>query len=248
MFIDTHCHLDFKVFDNIRQRLISDCSQLEVSHFINPATQNSTWDKLVAINKQFSNIHICFGLHPIFIKNHILADISKLEEYTVKYNTKLIGEIGLDKRITNFDKQLNIFSKQINVAQNLDKKVIIHSVKSHNEVIKTLKESKFTNGGIIHAFNGNADIAKTYIDMGFKLGIGGLISHPTSTLHKTLLSISPRDIVLETDSPDMKLFNCNENISTPASIPIIFELLCNIYELNPAILKQQIYNSSLEFI
>ena len=248
MFIDTHCHLDFDVFDNIRNELIDNCLKLGVSHFINPATQSSTWDKLRQINNQFSNIHICFGLHPIFIKNHTLADITKLEEYTASISTKLIGEIGLDKRIVDFDKQLSIFNSQISIAQNLSKKVIIHSVKSHNEIIKTLKNSKFTNGGIIHAFNGSVDIAKTYINMGFKLGIGGLISHPTSKLPKILVDIAPSNIVLETDSPDMKLYNSAENINTPASIPRIFERLCDIYELNPAILKQQIYNSSLECI
>jgi len=248
MFIDTHCHLDFDVFDSTRNELINDCLNLGVSHFINPATQSSSWDKLLKVNNQFSNIHICFGLHPIFIKNHSIADILKLEEYTDSIKTKLIGEIGLDKRVGSFEKQLGIFADQINVAQNLDKKVIIHSVKSHNEIIKTLKDSRFINGGIIHAFNGNADIAKTYIDMGFKLGIGGLISQPTSKLHTTFLDIDPSDIVLETDSPDMRLYGSDENINTPASIPQIFELLCDIYELNPAILKQQIYNSSLEFI
>lgn len=248
MFIDTHCHLDFNVFDKIRQNLVDDCSTLGINYFIKPATQTSSWDKLLEINNQFSNIHICFGLHPIFIKNHSLVDITKLEEYTGSINTKLIGEIGLDKLITNFDKQLDIFSSQISIAKNLNKKVIIHSVKSHNETIKTIKDAKFNHGGIIHAFNGSVDIAKTYLDLGFKLGIGGLISHPTSKLPITLKNINPTNIVLETDSPDMRLYNCNQRINTPKSIPKIFELLCNIYELNPAILKQQIYNTSLEFI
>ena len=142
MFIDTHCHLDFDVFDKIRQKLVDDCSTLGINNFINPATQTSNWDKLLEINNQFSNIHIFFGLHPIFIKNHSLADIIKLEEYTNFINTKLIGEIGLDKRITDFDKQLYIFSSQISIAKNLNKKVIIHSVKSHNEIIKTIKDTK----------------------------------------------------------------------------------------------------------
>ena len=248
MFIDTHCHLDFDVFDNIRQHLIDDCSQLEINHFINPATQSSAWDKLIAINKQFTNIHICFGLHPIFITKHRKLDLVKLEIYTQNIETKLIGEIGLDKRIADFDKQLDVFKSQISIAKNLDKKVIIHSVKSHNEIIKIIKDNKFTNGGIIHAFNGNVDIAKTYTDLGFKLGVGGLISHPTSMLHKTLKDIDLSNIVLETDSPDMKLYKCDKDINTPQYIPKIFELLSNIYNENPAILKQQIYNTSLEFI
>ncbi len=66
MFIDTHCHLDFDVFDTTRQNLINDCRKLGISYFINPATQSSTWDKLIAINKQFSNIYILFWFTPYF--------------------------------------------------------------------------------------------------------------------------------------------------------------------------------------
>lgn len=82
----------------------------------------------------------------------------------------------------------------------------------------------------------------------FKLGIGGIISHPRSKLKQTLQKINPKNIVLETDSPDMRLYNSPKDINTPENIPTIFELLKDIYQLNPDILKQQIYNTSLEFI
>ncbi|API86973.1 TatD family hydrolase [Francisella uliginis] len=248
MFIDTHCHLDFEVFDENRKDLINRCGDLEIKHFINPATQRVSWDSLIALNKEFSNIHICFGLHPIFIDKHSNSDLNDLESYTQEAATKLIGEIGLDKRFDNFNKQLKLFSAQVSIARNLNKKVIIHSVKSHNEVLKTLKDLKFKHGGIIHAFNANYDIAQKYIELGFKLGVGSILSYPKTKLKDTLSKIDPKNIVLETDSPDMLLYNSNENINTPKNIPKIFELLSNIYDLNPDILKQQIYNTSLEFI
>ncbi|AJC48990.1 TatD family hydrolase [Allofrancisella guangzhouensis] len=248
MFIDSHCHLDFAVFDKNRQNLITECGKLGIKSFINPATKSSCWDKLLTIRKHFANVYVCFGLHPAFIDLHQNYDIKKLEEYTQSTKTKLIGEIGLDKRVQNFDKQLDFFKSQINVAKNLNKKVIIHSVKSHNEIIKIIKDTNFNNGGIIHAFNTNTDIAKTYIDLGFKLGIGGIISHPYSKLKQTLKSIDSKNIVLETDSPDMQLYAERQITNTPKNIPRIFELVSNVYELNPAILKQQIYNTSLEFI
>ena len=95
---------------------------------------------------------------------------------------------------------------------------------------------------------GNEDIAKKYIDLGFRLGIGGIISHPQSKLKETLTKIDSSHIVLETDSPDMQLYNSKDTINTPQNIPKIFELVCDIYQTNPDILKQQIYNTSLEFI
>lgn len=248
MFIDTHCHLDFAIFDKTRDAILQNCNELGINHFINPATRRDNWDNLIQLNKQHSNVAICFGLHPVFINNHSISDLNALEEYSNKHSTKIIGEIGLDKRFENFDKQIEFFSVQIAIAKNLDKQVIIHAVKSHNEVLRIIKDLKFTNGGIIHAFNANDTIAQQYIDLGFKLGIGGIISHPQSKLKQTLQKINPKNIVLETDSPDMRLYNSCEDINTPENIPTIFELLKDIYQVNPDILKQQIYNTSLEFI
>ncbi|MEY8714527.1 TatD family hydrolase [Francisella philomiragia] len=248
MFIDTHCHLDFAIFDKTRDAILQNCNELGINHFINPATRRDNWDNLIQLNKQHSNVAICFGLHPVFINNHSISDLNALEEYSNKHSSKIIGEIGLDKRFENFDKQIEFFSVQIAIAKNLNKQVIIHAVKSHNEVLRIIKDLKFTNGGIIHAFNANDTIAQQYIDLGFKLGIGGIISHPQSKLKQTLQKVNPKNIVLETDSPDMRLYNSYKDINTPENIPTIFELLKDIYQLNPDILKQQIYNTSLEFI
>ncbi|MDE4942624.1 TatD family hydrolase, partial [Francisella tularensis] len=88
-------------------------------------------------------------------------------------------------------KQLEFFTAQINIANNLDKQVIIQ------------------------AFNANYDIAQKYIDLGFKLGSGTIISQPQAKLKQALAKIKTENIVLETDSPDMLLYNSTDNINTP---------------------------------
>ena len=98
MFIDTHCHLDFEAFDKAREELLKNCQSLGINQFINPATQRAAWQNLIELDKNFTNIHICFGLHPVFINNHKKQDLIELGSYTQNISTKLIGEIGLDKR------------------------------------------------------------------------------------------------------------------------------------------------------
>ena len=249
MFIDTHCHLDFKVFNGNLNKLVKKCVESGITNFINPATVRKNWNNLVKIQNEFDKIKICFGLHPLFIKKHKYSDIEDLEIYLDKYNNNLIGEIGLDKRIGLFDKQIEFFKDQLLIAQKNKSKVIIHSVRSHQEVIKIIKKINFKNGGIIHAFNNNFQIAQEYIKLNFTLGIGTLISHPKSKIRKDIDKINPKNIVLETDSPDMSLYQeQNMKRNTPDNIPKIFDILSNIYKVNNDMLMEQIYNNSLNFI
>ena len=120
---------------------------------------------------------------------------------------------------------------QIELAIKYHKPLILHHRQSHNELIRLLKQNEFPHGGIIHAFSGSEQIANTYIEMGFMLGVGGTITYPRAKKTRGSIKTIPLEfIVLETDSPDMPLNGFQGEINTPLQLPLVVKEL--------AILKQ----------
>ncbi|MDC0535716.1 TatD family hydrolase, partial [Francisellaceae bacterium] len=230
MFIDSHCHLDFDVFSEDLSNLINQCENQNITQFIIPSIGKQNWHSVISLCARENNFTPALGIHPCFISDHELdTDIDNLELTIIENKVKILGEIGLDKRYKEtFDTQKLFFSKQIQLAKQLEIPVLIHSVKAHTEIIAAIKSSKFDSGGIIHAFNGSLEIAQIYINLGFKLGIGGLITY---TQNKKLLQVVSHlpltSFVLETDSPDMPIFNQDRSQpNTPLNLVHIFSAFC----------------------
>lgn len=224
MFIDSHCHLDFDVFDNQREALMTDCLNSGVLGFLVPATTYSSWSKLEMLMKSYPQWRAAYGLHPYFLQEASLDQVDLLGEQCEAERVVAVGEIGLDHWPSSVDMtlQVDFFSRQLVVAKLLKLPVILHARKSYDLVLKCLRDVRFNGGGVVHAFNGSSEQAKRFLDMGFVLGIGGTISYPRAKKsHKTLSILSTSDFVLETDSPDMPLSGFQGRINTPLSIPAI---------------------------
>ena len=114
-----------------------------------------------------------------------------------------VGEIGIDlhRKKDNLDLQINIFKEQIDIANQYNLPVVIHSRESLTEILKVLKNKNVNCGGVFHCFTGNIEDAKQIIDLGFKLGIGGVVTFKNGKIDKFLNQIDIKNIVLETDSP-----------------------------------------------
>ena len=107
MLTDSHCHLDFSVFDEARDQLILACQNKGITHFINPAVAFSNWHRLVKLQTQYDCISIGFDLHPCFVKEHKDIHLEQLDHWTQRHHSSFIGEIGLDKRDKNhFEAQM----------------------------------------------------------------------------------------------------------------------------------------------
>jgi len=119
--------------------------------------------------------------------------------------------------------------------------IIVHHRRSHNEVIERIKKFKPLRAGIIHAFSGSYQQAKTYLDLGFKLGIGGTITYPRAA--KTIKAIKrlPLDcLVLETDAPAMPLSDQQGQANSPINIIRIFNTLCDLRSESKEVISQTI--------
>ncbi|MDH5259484.1 MAG: TatD family hydrolase [Gammaproteobacteria bacterium] len=240
--IDSHCHLDFHVFDDTRESLINECLEKGIEKFIVPGVTAATWARLKKVSTDFPSIYPAYGLHPYFLNEHDLAHVDKLKLFLQKESAVAIGEIGLDYFLQDLDKEFQqvIFSAQLEVASELKLPVILHVRKAHDDVLIHLKKHNLI-GGTVHAFNGSYQQAIRYIDLGFKLGFGGALTFDRAKhLTKLVAQLPLEAILLETDSPDMLPANYAEQYNTPLTILSVLQCICDIRNEDVAEVAEQI--------
>ena len=230
MLIDSHCHIDFDIFDTDRDALLAECKQHHIARIIVPGVTANRWYKLLSLSAKFSEIEYALGLHPMFMDKHQPTDITLLHDYLEQNQPVAIGEIGLDFYQAEHDKesQINLFEQRLKLADAFDLPVILHVRKAHNAVLQLLKKHR-VKGGIVHAFSGSEQEAQQYIKLGFLLGIGGTITYEKATRVRRLFSDLPLSaIALETDAPDMPLQGQAGRRNSPLSLVHIVSRLATL--------------------
>lgn len=196
--IDTHAHILSEFYDNIDE-LIEELKSKEIIKVINCADSVETSKEVLNIYTKYEGYLLpAVGIHPENIEN---ANISAIEELIKNNKVFAIGEIGLDYHYNDENKkeQREYFIKQLDLAIKYDLPVIIHIREAMQECFDILKTRK--NRGIIHCFSGSTEMAREYIKLGYKLGIGGVLTFKNSKLYEVIEKIDLKDMVLETDSP-----------------------------------------------
>jgi len=229
---DSHCHLDFEVFDGDRLEIIEECKALGIQHILLPGITAATWPRLISLAESDAMFFSALGLHPYFIQQHSIDHIALLEKYLAEKNVSAIGEIGLDYHLPDLDRdeQKSFFIKQLTIAKNADFPVILHVRKAHDEVLQQLRKFKLC-GGIVHAFSGSEQQANQYIDLGFKLGFGGSVTYERASKLRHLVKTLPLEsIVLETDAPDMPPEKYHQQRNSPVYILDILGVIAELRE------------------
>lgn len=202
MLIDTHCHLSIEDYDDI-DLVIKENRENGVGKIVVSACTKESILECLEYIKKYDDVYLTIGFHPSETETYTKEEIIFLKD-TVKNNKKIvgIGEIGLDYHYGKDDqlKQIEMFIDQMHLAQELELPVVIHSRDATEDTIKILKEfPKIT--GVIHCFSGSVETAKIYVKMGYKIGIGGVVTFSNSKLFEVVEAIGIENIVLETDSP-----------------------------------------------
>lgn len=196
--IDTHAHILSEFYDDI-DKLIEELKSKNIIKVINCADSIETSKEVLNIyNKYEGYLLPAVGIHPENIDN---SNLKTIENIIKEHKVFAIGEIGLDYHYNdeNNDEQKEYFIKQLDLALKYDLPVIIHIREAMQECFDILKTRK--NKGIIHCFSGSVEMAREYIKLGYKLGIGGVLTFKNSKLYEVIEKIDLKDIVLETDSP-----------------------------------------------
>tara|TARA_Y100000746_G_scaffold232042_1_gene247613 strand:+ start:3260 stop:4027 length:768 start_codon:yes stop_codon:yes gene_type:complete len=233
---DTHTHLYLEHFKKDIDLVIERAISSNISRFFLPAISSKYTKSMIDLRKKYpDNIFLMSGLHPCYVENNYLDELSHIEKNLLEdKNIVAIGEIGIDLYWdeSNLDLQKKAFERQIELSNNFNLPIIIHCRESFNEIYRILKQKPVRNGGIFHCFTGSLDEANKIIDMGMKIGIGGVVTFKNGKIDKFLEKIDIKNIVLETDSPYLSPIPLRGKRNESMNITIIAEKLANIYGLN----------------
>jgi TatD DNase family protein len=205
MLIDTHSHIYSEDFNDDIDEVLQNAYNNDVKKIVLPNIDSGTIKRLIDLSNSYP--HICYplmGLHPGSVSNDYKEELSAVEYWLDKHKFYGIGEVGIDLywETSLLKEQEEAFRYQIKLAKSANLPIVIHVRESFNEVYNIVKkEQDGSLSGVFHCFTGSSEEANKIVDLGFLLGIGGVVTFKNSNLANTLKHVEVQNLVFETDAP-----------------------------------------------
>lgn len=203
--VDTHAHIFLEEFDSDQRAMLDRAREAGIEKILMPAIDSDTHERLFSLAA--SQPELCkpmIGLHPCSVKENYLDELKIIADFLEKQKVVAIGEIGLDFYwdLSFRDQQHEAFGQQLQWARERGLPVSIHSRNATDECIAQVKELQDGRlRGVFHCFSGTVEQARKIIDLGFHLGIGGVLTFKNAGLDKVVKDLDLSHLVLETDAP-----------------------------------------------
>lgn len=202
---DTHAHYDDEAFDEDREELLRNLPEQGIGKVVNIGASLASCKKTIALMEQYDYIYGAIGVHPSETAELNEENFAWLKEQCLLEKCVAVGEIGLDYywEEPEHDIQKKWFVRQLNLAREVSLPVVIHSRDAAKDTIDIMTAEKAGEiGGVIHCYSYTKETARTFLDMGFYFGIGGVLTFKNAKKLKEAAEYIPMDrIVLETDCP-----------------------------------------------
>lgn len=238
MLTDTHCHLFNEYFNDLNTNL-KEALDNGIYRYISCADNLESCREVHENSYKYDNYYYALGIHPESV-DESYDEFEKILYYCLP-NSRLvaIGEIGLDYYYTkeNKEKQIELFEKQLKLAEKENLPVIVHSREATLDTINSLK--KFNVKGVIHCFSGSLETAKQYLDMGFYIGVGGVMTFKNAKIKEVIKEIPLDRILLETDSPYLAPEPFRGKTNEPKYIKTIAEYLSELKNIDISLVSKQ---------
>ncbi len=258
--VDTHSHLNHEKFENAEQTF-GRARAAGVEYIIVPGWDVPSSEKAVELAERFENVFAAVGYHPHDASKADKHSLKKIRELSSNKKVVAIGEIGLDYHY-NFsppDVQKNIFEEQIEIAKSVKLPVSIHNRESDSDLMKILERQSTTGWalpkrfdyqinpqprGVLHSFNSTYEMARRAIELGFYLGISGMVTfgkknlveneaeRSESKLQRIVRNIQPEHLLVETDAPYLAPVPHRGKTNEPAFVPFIARKIAEMQNLH----------------
>ncbi|MDA9101472.1 TatD family hydrolase [bacterium] len=233
--IDTHTHLYLNQFKDDIDKVIQRSIDKGINKFIFPAIDSSHFDDMHDLkNKYPGSIYLMSGLHPTDVKENYKKELEFVVNSLKSHSYVAIGEIGIDLYWdkTYLKQQQDAFEFQIRLAIKNDLPIVIHCREAFDEIFEILDKENCTKlRGVFHCFTGTLEQANRAIRLGFKLGIGGVVTFKNGGIDKFLNQIDLKHIVVETDSPYLAPVPFRGKRNESSYITYVIDKLSVIYGL-----------------
>lgn len=220
MLIDTHCHVYESEMENACS-IIRRAGENDIRMIVNGTDPKSNLEVLELADR-FGNVHAALGYFPTFAGKVTDEDISLLESQLRNENVVAVGEIGLDYYHGKDDrqKQMDLFEEMLGLAESRSLPVIVHCRKAMQDAFDILKAHDVA--GSMHCYQGSAEMARQFAELGFYMGVGGPVTHPSNKkVRKALSAVGISRILVETDSPYLSPQEKRDEQNTPMNLGYI---------------------------
>lgn len=205
MIFDTHAHYDDDAFDEDREELLGSMQANGVGKIVNIGASLNSCKQTIELMQKYDFVYGAIGVHPNEVEELSEESFAQLKEWCKSEKCVAVGEIGLDYYYDEPTPEIQKkwFIRQLNLAREISKPVVIHSRDAAKDTIDIMKEQHAEEiGGVVHCFSYTKETAKIMLDMGFYIGIGGVLTFKNGVKLKEAAEFIPMDrIVLETDCP-----------------------------------------------
>ncbi|GAA3712187.1 TatD family hydrolase [Oceanisphaera sediminis] len=240
---DSHCHFDFAAFDDDRAGHWRRAQAVGVRRLVIPGVEEARWPALPGLCASLPGVYHALGLHPWWVADASAGWQKKLEQALDRADARCValGEMGLDGTLAlSATEQEAALNAQLRLARERALPVILHSHKTHDQLLKWLRRTPPV-GGVLHGFSGSLQQAEAFWKLGIHLGIGGTITYPrASKTRKTIAAMPVEALVLETDAPDMPLCGFQGQPNHPAQLPRVLSALAGLRRQDQTTLAGQL--------
>lgn len=232
MIFDTHAHYDDEAFAEDRGELLADLPKQGIKRIVNVGASLASCKKTIELMEQYDYIYGAIGVHPSETGELNEESFAWLRQQCQHEKCVAVGEIGLDYYWKEPDPQIQKkwFVRQLDLARELFLPVIIHSRDAAKDTVDILTEQRAGEiGGVIHCYSYTKEMAKTFLNMGFYFGIGGVVTFKNSKKLKEAVEYIPMDcIVIETDCPYLAPEPNRGKRNSSLNLPYVIEMLAQL--------------------